>query len=778
MIGESSFFQDITEQARDIILGVNVDGSICYANQTAVAAYGYTQDELQHMHIRDLRAPVTLAELDKQLETAKTGGILFRTIHVRRNGNEFPVEVSSRKARMKSKDMIVSIVRDITISTSVEKECREAKEYAETLLDTANVIITAVDMECRIKTFNSAAEQITGYKREEALGRVWFDFLLPPDQQARAWEYLHSVTGPDFCKNNESKIVTKNGEMRYISWQSNAAFDRGEIVGLIAFGIDVTDKKRAEETIIHQEELLRGILEGLEIPFCVIDRSYRYLSFNQTYAQLIQEGYGANVVLHANLLDVHSKTPDRHNIKENVDQALKGKTNFVEKYVGIEDSCKKYFFVKYQPIRNPQQQIIGVAIFGRDISNLKRAEQEAHAGLRYRELVEETQVIVMAVNSAAKIGFINEYGLRFFGFPAEKILGYLVGKTIVPEMDSTGRNLWTGYKEFWAHGKDGAREVFEHKLFSGKRAWVDWTIRRGANPLTGEMGWLCIGIDITAKMRLLAEEQRGSGRRRCNELMNDILGRRLSGEAMVHAASKIGLDLTGPFICIVLQKMNGEGPAVGGGELQQEWNIVVDSLKTLSGGIVWEMPESIVVLLPSQSRQTGFLNLKEVKARTSEFGKLLQKFCYFGIGRLGVSYQAYADTPLPALYEQARAAIEFAVIQDSSVELAYWHELGWIRLLLQNVNHPETKQFVMEQLGPILNIPQKERRELLLKTLREFLSGETIESMAARKNVHRQTIRYRKRMLEEQLGICFAAGADFVNVSIACKILLMQQNYV
>ena len=776
MIGEASFFRDIAEQARDIILGVSVDGSICYANQTAVAAYGYTQDELQRMHIRDLRAPGTLAELATQLEAAKAGGILFRTVHVRRNGDIFPVEVSSRKAQMKSVDMIVSIVRDITISTRVEKECREAKEYAETLLDTANVIITAVDMEGRIKTFNSAAEQITGYKREDVLGSVWFDFLQPADQQARAWEYLRSVTGPDFCKHYESTIVTKNGEIRYISWQSNAIFAHGEIVGMIAFGIDVTDKKKAEDTIIHQEELLWGILDGLEIPFCVIDRSYRYLTFNQIYAQLIKEGYGANVVSQASLLDVHSLTADTTEIKRNIDQALQGKTHFVEKYVGTESFCKKFFFVKYQPILNHQHQIIGVAIFGRDISNLKRAEQEAHAGMRYRELVEETQVIVMAVNSAAKIGFINEYGLQFFGFPEEKILGHLVGKTIVPEMDSTGRNLWAGYKNLWTHGSNDSREIFEHKLFSGKRAWVDWTIRRGANPLTGEEGWLCIGIDITAKMRLLAEEQRGSERRRCNELMNDILCHRLSGEAVVNAASKIGIDLTGPFICVVLQKMNGDGVNVDGGELQQEWNIVVDSLKTLSRGIVWETPENIVVLLPSQPRHTAFMNLKEVKARTSEFGKLLKKFNYFRIGRLGVSYQAYADTPLPALYEQALAALEFGGIQDSAVEIAYWHELGWIRLLLQNVNHPETKQFVMEQLGPLLSIPQKERRDLLLETLREFLSGETIESMAERKNVHRQTIRYRKRMLEEQLGTCLAAGESVVNLSIACKILLMQQN--
>ncbi|HWR30228.1 MAG TPA: PAS domain S-box protein [Negativicutes bacterium] len=772
--GETAFFRDITEQARDIILGVKFDGSICYANQTAVSVYGYTPGELKRMHIRDLRAPETVAEIAAQLEKAKDSGALFRTTHLRRNGTVFPVEVSTRKIRTQEGELILSIVRDITVSVEIEEECRDAQEYAEKLLDTANAIITTVDMEGRIKTFNMAAERITGYKREDVLGKVWFDFLLPPTEQARAREYLRSVTEPDFCKHYESKILTKQGEIRHILWQSNAVLDHEEIVGLLAFGIDITDKKRAEETILHQEELLRGILDGLEIPYCVIDRSYRYLTFNQTYARLLQERYGAKVSLHANLLDVHAKTPDKQKIKRSIDQALKGKTNFIEKYIGDENHDKKYYSVKYQPIMNDCRQIIGVAITGRDISNLKRAEEEAHAGMRYRELVEETQVIVMAVNSAAKIGFINEYGLQFFGFPAEKILGQVVGKTIVPEMDSTGRNLWEGYENFWSHGKDGTRDIFEHKLYSGKRAWVDWTIRRGANPLTGESGWLCVGVDVTAKMRLLTEEQKGADRRRCNELMNDIISRRLCGEAMYDAANRVRIDLTGPFVCVVIQKIYGENGASENGVQQPEWNIVVDSLKTVSRGIVWETQKNVAVLLPCYCKQ-GAVTLKDSQTKALELWKMLKKFDYFGLGRLGVSYQAYEGVQIPVLYDQAQAALEFGMIQNPTAEIFNWYELGWMRLLLQNVNNPEAKRFVDEQLGSLLNMQHLERREVLLETLRDLLSGETVESMAARKNVHRQTIRYRKRMLEEQLGVCWSPGEVVVNLSIAYKILLLQQ---
>jgi PAS domain S-box-containing protein len=774
MVNEASFFRDITERARDIILGVKLDGSICYANQTAAAAYGYSQAELQQLHIRDLRTPEGMDKFVAQWAKAKENGVLFRTTHVRRTGELFPVEVSARKVQIKSHELVVSIVRDITKSMEIEQECRASRKYAEDLLDNANVIITVVDLECRIKTFNMAAERITGYKREEVLGKVWFDFLLQPDQQARAWDYLRSVVQPDFSQHYESKIITKQGEIRHISWQSSAVFDQGEIVGMLAFGIDVTDKKRAEATIINQDELLRGIMDGLEIPFCVVDRSYHYLTFNQSYARLLQEDYGAKPSLHANLLEVHAQTPERKKIKRSIDKALNGETNFVEKHIGSDTRDKKYYFVKYQPIMNCRREIIGVSIFGRDISNLKRAEEEAHAGMRYRELVEETQVIVMAVNSAAKIGFMNEYGLQFFGFPAEKLLGNLVGKTIVPEMDSTGRNLWQGYESFWSDEKGGTREIFEHKLYSGKRAWVDWTIRRGANPLTGEAGWLCVGIDVTAKIRLLAEEQKGSGRRRCNELMNDIINRRLIGDAMVDAANRMGMELKVPFVCVVIQKICGESDAAETDSQQPDWNMVVDSLKAVLRGIVWETRDNIAMLLPCPCNH-GAVTLKDAQAKALELWKALKKFDYSGLGRLGVSYAAYDGVQIPVLYEQARNALEFGMIQNPAAEIFNWYELGWIRLLLQNVNNPEAKQFVDEQLGKLLHLRHQERREMLLETLRDLLSGETVEAMATRKNVHRQTIRYRKRMLEEQLGISWSPGEVVVNLSIAYKMFLLQQ---
>ena len=97
------------------------DGRILEANHAAVLAYGYTREELLALTIHDLRAPETRALTPTQMQEAGNSGILFETVHVRKNGSRFPVEVSSRGAEVGGVRTLISIVRDITARRGVEE---------------------------------------------------------------------------------------------------------------------------------------------------------------------------------------------------------------------------------------------------------------------------------------------------------------------------------------------------------------------------------------------------------------------------------------------------------------------------------------------------------------------------------------------------------------------------------------------------------------------------------------------------------------------------------
>lgn len=112
----------LSSRARDIILFVGADGGIVDANQAAVNTYGYDYRTLLRMNITDLRAPETLNLLQDQLLNAIDAGVHFETVHRRRDGSTFPVEVNSIGANVGDARLLMSIIRDITERKNAELE--------------------------------------------------------------------------------------------------------------------------------------------------------------------------------------------------------------------------------------------------------------------------------------------------------------------------------------------------------------------------------------------------------------------------------------------------------------------------------------------------------------------------------------------------------------------------------------------------------------------------------------------------------------------------------
>ena len=90
-------YELLAQHTRDIILFLNgEDGRVLEANLAALSAYGYARDELLSLTIHDLRATEARGETARQMAEAADKGVLFETVHRRKDGTTFPVEVSSR----------------------------------------------------------------------------------------------------------------------------------------------------------------------------------------------------------------------------------------------------------------------------------------------------------------------------------------------------------------------------------------------------------------------------------------------------------------------------------------------------------------------------------------------------------------------------------------------------------------------------------------------------------------------------------------------------------
>lgn len=124
-------YQLLSEYARDIMLFVGLDGRIIEANNAALEAYGYEREELLSMKVHQLRTPKNGCLVDSHMKQANYNGILFETVHYRKDGSSFPVEISSQGAKIGKEIVLLSIIRDVTERRRVEEELYRAKEAAE-----------------------------------------------------------------------------------------------------------------------------------------------------------------------------------------------------------------------------------------------------------------------------------------------------------------------------------------------------------------------------------------------------------------------------------------------------------------------------------------------------------------------------------------------------------------------------------------------------------------------------------------------------------------------
>ena len=156
-------------------------------------------------------------------------------------------------------------------------------------LEMGNVIIVGLNRQGCVEIFNEAAERITGYKKEEILGRSWFETVAPRERYPEVWQVFHRYQSPDSSKSGVflNPILSKEGGERFIRWQNSRAGEGDEFEGTVSFGIDVTDQVLAEKALCDSEHQCRMLIEQSCDPIYVIQAPTRLVLVNPAWERLL-----------------------------------------------------------------------------------------------------------------------------------------------------------------------------------------------------------------------------------------------------------------------------------------------------------------------------------------------------------------------------------------------------------------------------------------------------------------------------------------------------------
>ena len=300
---------------------------------------------------------------------------------------------------------------DITPRKQAEAKLQDAKEFAENLIRTANVIFVRLDYNGNVVQMNEVAEKITGYSQVEVLGRNWFETLVPRQHYPYVWETFEQITSsgnvPDIFEN---PILTKDGEERQIIWKNNTVLEGGRVIGTISFGMDITERKQAELALRESEEKFANAFHVSPAALSITRvADGKFLDVNEAFLQLFEYDR-AEVIGHTSTeLKILTQAERAPLIAA---QLATGGLKNAELLAHARSGKEVNLMFSSKPMELDGEPChITVMI---DITERKRAEDERQ---RFVMLVDSSSEFIGMCNLDLQPLYVNPAGVRMVGLP-------------------------------------------------------------------------------------------------------------------------------------------------------------------------------------------------------------------------------------------------------------------------------------------------------------------------------------------------------------------------
>ena len=275
-VAETLLSPSILEAVPDAVIVVNRQGVIIQANSQTEALFAYTREELVGQKIEILVPERQRPEHDRHREqfhskpTIRRMGSGLDLYGRRRDGSEFPVEISLSPVSTPDGMMVLSVIRDISDRKHIEEELRRVNEELDRrktreLRDSQNRLALIVDSSqdaiiCKnldgiVTHWNKGAEQIYGYTAQEMIGRP-ISLLAPKDREDEIPAILQKIRNGQRVEYFESVRITKDRRALNVSISVSPIYDaEGKVVGASTIARNITTQKKTEDQLRHSQKM-------------------------------------------------------------------------------------------------------------------------------------------------------------------------------------------------------------------------------------------------------------------------------------------------------------------------------------------------------------------------------------------------------------------------------------------------------------------------------------------------------------------------------------------
>ena len=271
---------------------------------------------------------------------------------------------------------LLNSIAEMISSALTRRYAQEALQQSEEVFRTLTETVSAgifIYKDAKFVYVNPTAEQLTGYSRGELLGMNLYDLVHPSFRQEVRERVEQRELGLDMSLRYEGKILTKDGEDRWMDVCAAGTIFRGE-QAVIATTFDITSRKRAEEDLQRSEERYRTLFETAPDAVGVFDSDMRLIMTNEKGAALF--GFNEAKDLSGTSLYDFVSLEDRQRVQSLIENIQRTGQLAVFEYTGMRrDKTRCDIEIRATLIPNIDGEASSVLTVQADITERKRAER-------------------------------------------------------------------------------------------------------------------------------------------------------------------------------------------------------------------------------------------------------------------------------------------------------------------------------------------------------------------------------------------------------------------
>ncbi|MBI1341741.1 MAG: PAS domain S-box protein [Terrimonas sp.] len=254
LIESEAKYRSLVDQAGDAIVLLDKNGKILEVNKSAAALLGYSIYEMENMSLIHILAEKEMEAGTQDFYLPEKGEVVIeRSILLKKNGDTIETEINTK---VLPDGRYLFIIRDLSERIRAQKQIEKEKELSDSIINSLPGIFYFFDHTGKFLRWNKRFEDVSGFTGPEIAKMHPLDFFQGPDKSVIASRI--QIALEKGISDAEANFTNKNGEtIPY--FLTGASINNDGVMCVLGMGIDITDRKRAEQELNHSFQEVRRL---------------------------------------------------------------------------------------------------------------------------------------------------------------------------------------------------------------------------------------------------------------------------------------------------------------------------------------------------------------------------------------------------------------------------------------------------------------------------------------------------------------------------------------